>query len=68
MNIITNAEDTGDDTRETSTERRAMGWSAVPVVLALALLGCEAFTDPSRGFETRLIETLAVMADHAPLK
>ncbi|SEK08600.1 hypothetical protein SAMN05444746_108152 [Variovorax sp. OK212] len=45
-----------------------MGWSAVPIVLALALLACEAFTDPSRGFEARLIETLAVMADHAPLK
>jgi hypothetical protein len=61
----TNPEDARD---EVSTERRAMGWSAVPIVLALALLGCEAFTDPSRGFEARLIETLAVMADHAPLK
>jgi hypothetical protein len=68
MNITSNAEDPRDDTSETSTERRAMGWSAVPVVLALALLGCEAMTDPSRGFEARLVETLAVMADHAPLK
>ncbi|SFP85658.1 hypothetical protein SAMN05216567_109155 [Variovorax sp. OK605] len=57
-----------DPREEVSTERRAMGWSAVPIVLALALLACEAFTDPSRGFEARLIETLAVMADHAPLK
>jgi hypothetical protein len=38
-----------DPREEVSTERRAIGWSAVPIVLALALLACEAFTDPSRG-------------------
>uniref|UniRef100_UPI000D36332C hypothetical protein n=1 Tax=unclassified Variovorax TaxID=663243 RepID=UPI000D36332C len=64
-----NASDTQDNTgNEHVQERRAAGWSALPIVLALALLGCQAFADPSRGFETRVIETLAVLADHGPTK
>jgi hypothetical protein len=64
--MTSNAQDTDDVNGQDLWTVRGM--LMLPVALTFALLGCEAFADPSRGFLARLIETLAVLADHGPVK